>query len=187
MCLVAGFIVGLNFNTNNEINITASPALTSISPSANKITPSPSVSDKYATWETYSNSDYGYTIKYPKNAKIEYGVTDLQDPNTPEGLCATITTTYGYINILARIDEENPIICGRTGVGNDYVNLPAEKVFIGDTEYSATGMEMDTATEYDAFWHVKLTSGQQIEFGITSKDPSAKEDVLNILKSFKLE
>lgn len=64
-------------------------------PAAQTVTPSPTPTDETANWKTYTNSQYGYSIKYPSNYRIytsgivqeatrssEIGISNLKDENS---------------------------------------------------------------------------------------------------------
>lgn len=86
-----------------------------------------------ANWKTYTNTKYGYSIKYPPEAKVgkETGYTE-------ETECFGIKYKLTYITIIA--PNVGGLGCLRSGFGFE-TKHKEEKIIVGDKEYLAKGEE----------------------------------------------
>ncbi len=60
--------------------------------------PAKSVEDETADWKTYRNEEYGYEVKYPKIASLDYTDSEKTQPLFDVFFIVVETTTYSNIN-----------------------------------------------------------------------------------------
>lgn len=143
--------------------------------------------------KTEINSDYGYNIKYPSSAAITYAdKSEIAGTVLENSVCTTITTDYGHVIIAAKEGIDNFIICGRTGVGSDYLEF-SDTIEIEEVEYTANGFYERSGNIYTDFLVVLLNNGDRIEYGIDEMNTAAfgmsleeaREELEDIVKSYQ--
>lgn len=156
--LMAGLIlIGAGCGAQNTTNQTTPNA-----------TPTPTETDSYSGWETYTNNVYHYAFKHPASAKIEGKE------------CVQVNLTYGYVSFNAPGSEE---VCGRTGVGVTQETISKEEIVtINGKAYTATGHEFinpgDTLANHNETLTLRLDDGTRIEFGSKSDKSLTFSDYL---------
>jgi len=142
--------------------------------------------DETADWFVYTNSEVGYSIKYPK------GAHELKDANKQ---CVSLAYEYGYVMIRSSETEE---ICGRTGFGYEAVPK-SETLTIDGKTYLASGNEQkgpgETLDYHNETLVVTLDGGTRIEYGAQQKpgQPEAtfadylemRETLLKIVQTYQ--
>lgn len=81
----AGYIYGRNGVTlvdTNGVDLLTATAVTSTVPSTSATIGITTTADVAASWKTYTNSDYGFTFKYPINWEVRDQTSDNQKNNS---------------------------------------------------------------------------------------------------------
>jgi hypothetical protein len=165
---------------------TATPAVTSTPTATLMPTPTPTP-DTYAGWETYTNTKYGYRIRYPAGGTVESNCASCVTIRTPNKL--------GYVAIAAvPPDQLSECMCLRTGVGlcedgSQPGNAPVMSVTIDSAIYQTTGGILADCPgnkldyTYNETLYVSLPGDVTMEFGGVAggKDHpgTGKQDYLN--------
>jgi hypothetical protein len=114
---------------------TPTPVAVVIPTQAVMVTPTPMLTptfDPTTNWKTYTNTKYGYSIKYPLGAEVkEFGY-----PN--KDMCFNITYKLTSITIVS--PDAGGVGCIRTGIGYEGKEKE-ESIIVGDKEYTVRGVE----------------------------------------------
>lgn len=147
-------------------------------------------------WKIFNNKNQRYKLFYPDTGQIVQMHTSgkEEDIDPTDGSCVSIKLRGGYITIWGKINNPELLTtCLRSGVGADWAptsNLPVE---LFGKKYTAEGMETSSASAgyLKEFYHVAVTTGEQIEFGIEINEKyapeltytEAKEEIFKTLKT----
>lgn len=142
----------------------------------------PCPTDQTAGWKTYTNSQYGYEIKYPQTAQLKI---DNRYPN--EG-CVHIDYKDGDITFGRDLENTPNAICaGFTGRGGDNVPLYNQKLSIGGKDYYFGGGTNLTKTYLilDGKLSDKLNFWYSTGFNGNNKASDTEDTLKQMLSTFK--
>lgn len=151
LALILGAIGGYYYSKNKEGKTTTS----TVTPTSTSTT----TSDETASWKTYTNSKYGYSIKYPTN----WAYREFPDTESGAGLRLT-STASDPANELITIDINARPVSQKSQTFSEYVKTAASSSIQGyDSLVSNTPVKTDSGlTGYETTWKV-TTLGSQTE------------------------
>lgn len=129
-------------------------------------------------WKTYTNSQYGFNIKYPPFVQLEIN----NDYDFPEG-CVSISYEGSGVAFVGDISKASKLCAGFTGRGIDNVSLENQKIIIGTKDYYFRG---DTNSTRDYFYLSGSLSDRISIFYYLNSNSNEKDKTLrSILSTFK--
>lgn len=142
-------------------------------------------SNQTADWKTYTNSEYGFEIKYPAGNSINQIKEDVlgnkaESPNQ----CTQISYENSFVYI--SLPPHNILCGGTTGFGVDSIKLE-EQLNIGGKIYYAKGWKLGPNYEFLSF---QTDNGLNISYGIieglsSTNYETSKDLNYQILSTFK--
>lgn len=166
--------------------LTPTPTVIPISSVGASLSPgTPTVTDEYAGWLTYTNDVYGYQFKYPAGATIEEVLQEafsLSPEEVAAGMtfeekfleytgkiCISLNYNLAYVQISAPANSGfSHVICGRTGRAYEGPDR-SEALTIDGGTYTASGFEEqgpgETLDLHNETLVVTLDDGTRIEYG----------------------
>ncbi|MBN1264962.1 MAG: hypothetical protein JXA25_05670 [Anaerolineales bacterium] len=157
--------------------------------------------DPTADWQVLTNELFGYQIKAPQDAEVNWiGPQGFDPAEVPEGvsldeyfsmleeqygtwLCLEIKYSLGSVLIGAPMDDGGRYAtCARTGVGVGELTDKEEWVSVDDGMVQAEGFEFyagaETLESHNETMTVRLENGMRIQYGAAPRTDATYEDYL---------